>query len=131
MQINNGFSSVRFTANVSDKVMYQLTRQVVSAKNNQNRARLNKALTEQLRQVKRWGSSDSEIVITENRHGYYRLGLNMSIPGLYSYTCPFENLSARTELSQFLRLKSSHISKAEENLMQLIRKNRNNPLNCK
>ncbi len=119
MQINNGVSNIRFTANVSEQVMYQLKRQAAA---NRSSVQTNKALQEQLQRVKTWGSKDSEIIITKNRYGYYRLGLKLSYTDKISRSCAFEDLPARTELSQFLRLKLSHIQKAEKTLTQMLRK---------
>ncbi len=106
---------INFKASVSPQVKYQLGKQL-SKYTGINYKRTAKALEEQIANVSRWGSKDSEIVIARDNRGQYRLGLQRNITPDMQYAVAIKGPAGKTELSQFLALKEFHILNAEDSI---------------
>ena len=108
-----------FKAKISENIQSQLYRQ---AKASGSKKKIEKQLKKQIENVKNWGSPNSEIVICQNYHGNYSLGLKTLVNKIYLFSKAFENLNGRTELSQFLGLKEDNIVITEKTIDYLYRK---------
>ncbi len=118
MKIQN-HTPLNFKASISEQVKYQLYKQLTTCSARyKDSQRLSEQLEKQIKNISKWGSNDSEIIITTDEIGRYRLGLQYNITSSIKFSHPFKGLQGRTELSQFLSLKESDILKTEDKIVK-------------
>ena len=71
IQMSNN-TPVNFKASVSEQVKYQLYSQLSKGP---DKKKTTKLLEQQIENISKWGSDDSEIVIAKDYRGKYRIGL--------------------------------------------------------
>lgn len=103
-------SFVSFNARISERVYKQIWNQVAEYPLKKKNT---KKVNSQIENIKNWGNPDSEIVICKNYSGFYRLGLQSKSANGKTATVPFKDVRARTELSQFLKIREHDILNAE------------------
>ncbi len=118
MNIQNN-PSPNFKAIISDKLKSRLYKQLYSYPNLEKNKKL---LETNLLNIKKWGDSDTEIVVTKNKCGNFSLGLRVAITPFLKLTRQIERLKGITELSQFIRLKERDILQAENTIYYLYKK---------
>ena len=79
-------------------------------------------LHQQFDNIKNWGDDSIEIVVTQNSIGNFALGIKKTIAPFLSAVWAIEHLAGKTELSQFLRLKESHIYNTENTIDYMFKK---------
>ena len=119
MNINTNTQSPTYKAKISPQVEAQLYQQLRACSQKKYQTNL---LRQQLNNIKNWGSEDTEIVIAQNSIGNFALGIKKIIAPFISATWAIEHLAGKTELSQFLRLKESHICNTENTIDYMYKK---------
>ena len=119
MNININVNSPTSKAKISPQVEVQLYRQLRTCSQKKSQTNL---LTQQLENVKKWGDDNTEIVITQNSIGNFALGIKKKVAPFMSAVWAIEHLAGKTELSQFLRLKETHIYKTENTIDYMFKK---------
>ena len=119
MNINTNSQSPTYKAKISPQVEAQLYRQLRTCSQKKYQSNL---LHQQLDNVKKWGDDSIEIVVTQNSIGNFALGIKKTIAPFLSAVWAIEHLAGKTELSQFLRLKESHIYKTENTIDYMFKK---------
>lgn len=119
MNINTNTPSPTYKAKISPQVEAQLYRQLRTCSQKKYQSNL---LHQQLDNVRKWGDDNIEIVITQNSIGNFALGIKKIIAPFTSATWAIEHLAGKTELSQFLRLKESHIYNTENTIDYMYKK---------
>ena len=72
--------------------------------------------------IEKWGTPDSELVITKNMQGKNCLGLKLKLNENISGVWEIRNLRGRTILTNLLNLHASHIQSTEKTIMYLFQK---------
>lgn len=110
---------VNFKASVSEQVKYLLHNQLSKGP---DKKKTTKLLEQQIENISKWGSDDSEIVIAKDYRGKYRIGLQYNVTPTMQFAWAIKGPLGKTELSQFLALKEADILNTENTIKYLYTK---------
>lgn len=110
---------VNFKASVSEQVKYLLHSQLSKGP---DKKKTTKLLEQQIENISKWGSDDSEIVIAKDYRGKYRIGLQYNVTPTMQFAWAIKGPLGKTELSQFLALKEADIINTESTIKYLYTK---------
>ena len=97
IQMSNN-TPVNFKASVSEQVKYQLYSQLSKGP---DKKKTTKLLEQQIENISKWGSDDSEIVIAKDYRGKYRIGLQYNVTPTMQFAWVIKDLSGKQNCHNF------------------------------
>ena len=118
MNIQNQ-SNINFTSRISEQVMHKIN---VEKRCCDTPVKTSKIVKNKIENIQKWGSPETELVITKNLQGKNCLGLKLKINQFITGIWEIKNLSGRKILTNILNLHESHIISTEKSIKFLYNK---------